>query len=505
MNPGFNAFAVPSSKIISNSEIPQDPTYQNLRIIRCQSDPTAATNYQNKAYEFQHDLGNQRMIRATLTRKGMVGDGGGKARIAAYAHLTLKQFIDLVKYDPSNPPLDDYKSLEMVDAHQQTQSDFKGQKMKNKDNFKTYLLEGVKGYRPIYLPSIAGWQSYKVFDQTIFVAFDEGDPNALYGYLYLPASPIMQSDGQTQTAALFGLAATREAADSTFLNDLLVTLEIELNVDSTKAGQSFADRNGRGTKKDKNLVIALDQSSALSELRNRAVANTVFQQRIADGRHGGVSKKNTEWIVDLSTIEQMLLALVFGNYRERPEKLKHYHIEAFTPYAKEFFQLLSQTFAIDWQKTVPANGDPFRMVYVHGWAFAQKALAEAYYECRKDKLKPLTEAVNLKNGALTEEQAFQQAIKDSNQNRPTFTPIISFEEFAERLSKIDWHRYRAHWIKITGLSKKGDKKKTTKLKSEENLVVEGLAQNSPAFIKEVKDKILSDSWQDLTKSKNEPI
>ena len=505
MNPGFPAFAIPRTKIISNSEIPQDANYQNLRVIHTMNDQEAATNYQNQAYEFQHDLGSQRMIRATLTRKGMVGSGGGKARIAAYAHLTLKQFIDLVKYDPSNPPPDDYQALEMVEAHKQTQSDFKGQKMKNKENFKTYLLEGVKGYRPLYLPTITGWQSYKVFDQTIFVALDENDPNALYGYLYLPASPIMQSDGQTQTAALFGVAATREASELTFLNDLLVTLEIELNVDSTKAGQSFADRNGRGTKKDKNLVINMDKSSPLSKLRTRAVANTVFQQRIADGTKGGATKKNTEWIVDLSTCEQMLLAVVFGNYREKPERLKHYHVEAFTPHAKEFFQLLSQTFAADWQDPAPENGDAFREVYVHGWAFALKALAEVYYECRKNKLKPLTEAIGAKNGALTEEQAFEQAIKENNQNRPSFTPAISFEEFADRLSRIDWHRHRAHWIKITGLSKKGGKKQTVKLKSEETPVVVGLAQNSPAFIKEVKDKILSDSWQDLTKSKNEPV
>ncbi|MBJ6146300.1 DNA sulfur modification protein DndB [Hymenobacter sp. BT559] len=504
MDSAFSAFNIPTSQIIQNRDITEDSDYQGLRIVRYQSNQTDALNYKNKAYEFQQDLGSQRFIRATLTRKGMVG-GFGKERIVAYAHLTLKQFVDVVKYDPSNPPLDDYNSLEMMQAHDQTQSDFKGQKMKNKDNFKTYLLEGAKGYRPLYLPPIAGWQSYKVFTETIFVALDESDPNALYGYLYLPASPIMQSDGQTQTAALFGLASTKEATESNFLKSLLVTLEIELNVNSTKAGQSFADRNGRGTKKDKNLVIALDQSSALSELRNRAVGGTVFQTRIADGRDGGVSKNNTQWIVDLSTMEQMLLAVVFGNYRERPERLKHYHIEAFTPYAREFFQLLHKLFAGQWVEKPAADSDPFRQVYVHGWAFAQKALAEAYYEARRDQLKPLTDAINFKDGTLTEEEAFKSAIASIvEESRPS--PVIPFTQFKERLQGIDWRRHRKHWVKITGSSMKKGKKATIKLKSEpDGPVVVAMAQNNPAYVKTVKDKILSESWRDLTKSVNEPL
>jgi hypothetical protein len=36
------------------------------------------------------------------------------------------------------------------------------------------------------------------------------DPDAMYGLVYLPKSPIMQADGQTQTADLFALAPTAD-------------------------------------------------------------------------------------------------------------------------------------------------------------------------------------------------------------------------------------------------------------------------------------------------------
>lgn len=66
-----------------------------------------------------------------------------------------------------------------------------------------------------------------------------------------PASPSdgqrrIQADGQTQTAAIFALHGTKDAIKKGALERYRVTLEIELNVDERQAGQSLADRNGRG-------------------------------------------------------------------------------------------------------------------------------------------------------------------------------------------------------------------------------------------------------------------
>jgi hypothetical protein len=129
----------------------------------------------------------------------------------------------------------------MKEAHEKTQSDFKGQKANNKELFKNYLLQGIKGERKLYLPTISGWQSVTVFPKTVFIAFDEGDPNALYGHLYLPKSPIMQADGQTQTAALFAVAHSKYAVTNGALDKVSLTLEIELNVGESQAGRNFAE------------------------------------------------------------------------------------------------------------------------------------------------------------------------------------------------------------------------------------------------------------------------
>ena len=144
----------------------------------------------------------------------------------------------------------------MSDAHRRTQADFKGAKSKNRSDYMDYLMEGIGETRVLNLPIISGWQSSTVFEKAIFVAYDTNNPDILYGKLYLPKSPIMQSDGQTQTAALFGLSKNQEAVDKGALKSIVVTLEVDLNVDDDQAGQSFADRNGRGSKKNKNLVIS---------------------------------------------------------------------------------------------------------------------------------------------------------------------------------------------------------------------------------------------------------
>src|ERR1700685_1358108 len=96
-------------------------------------------------------------------------------------------------------------------------------------NFREYLQESVNGMRIPYLPVISGWQTKAAMAKTVFVAFDEDDADALYGLLYLPKLPIMQADGQTQTAALFSLAVSKDATVKGALEQFRVTLEIELN------------------------------------------------------------------------------------------------------------------------------------------------------------------------------------------------------------------------------------------------------------------------------------
>lgn len=484
--------AIPTSPMLPTDSIAGDTAYQGLRVIRAQSDLEAAEYFRQHRYRFQHDT-DYTIVRGTLTRKGMVS---GNHRLAIQIHPTLKQFVNMVQYDPSNPPADNYEALGMTRAHEQTQSDFKGQKQQNKMDFRDYLLESIYGSRTAYLPVISGWQTKEAFDKTIFIAFDEEDRDALYGLLYLPKSPIMQADGQTQTAALFALAATKDAIDKGAMENFRVTLEIELNVDERKAGQSFADRNGRGSKKNKNLVIGLDTSSALSSLREQAIAGTIFDKRLAVGRNTSTTETATIAIVDLSTMEQMLLNVI-SDGRDKPEYFKHYHVEYFEKYAQEFIQLLDDLFAKAWPEKTPSNQDPFRRLYVHGWPFALKAIASAYHRSRIDELGPLASSLKARDTGKTLEEAFATKIQQEKESW-TKVPEVSFDELRDRLQQIDWLRYRAHWVTLTGAKMKDGKPRLFKLKSTGEEKVAGQAQNTKTVIDAVRDKILSDSWSDLT-------
>ncbi|MGE8165953.1 hypothetical protein ACQKRQ_38155 [Paraburkholderia sp. NPDC080076] len=488
------------SSLIANDEIAADPAFHGLKIVRAQTDKSAGTAYYENHYEFQHQPGEYTVLRATLCRKGYIGHASTeKQRITVMLHPSLKVFTEIVRYDPSNPPAENYMALEMQQAHSVTQSDFKGQKSANKEMFKTYILEGISGIRSIFLPIISGWQSKAVFSKTIFVAFDEEDPNAMYGTLYLPKSPVMQSDGQTQTAALFAVANTADAIESNALDQLCVTLEVELNVDERKAGQSFADRNGRGSKKNRNLVIALNTAEPISELRIRAAKDTAFEHRVADGRTTGTSETQAANIVDLSGMEQMLLAAL-TNGRFKPEQLKHFHVETLLPYAKEFLHMLDELFASDWPSIAPPKQDTFRKLYVHGWPFALKAIALAYFECRIDKLGPVVSAMNARNPLKPQEAVFQDALQQETEAWIK-VPVVPFSDLKNRLSSIDWLRYRKHWIDLTGSAvDKNGNKKTFTLKSTGEKKVVGLASNTAANIAAVKNKILSDKWTDLTQT-----
>lgn len=491
---------IPRVNYIRTGEVPQDPVFGGLRIVRCQTDDEANANYTASRYEFQIEQAKRHVIHGVVL--SLKGDRG-RYRITAMTHPTLRQFTDIVRYDPSEPPMEDFEAMGMHEAHQQTQQDFRGAKKENLANFKQYLVEAVRGDRTAYLPPVSGWQSSTAFDDTIFVAFDEQNDMALYGTLYLPKKPVMQSDGQTQTAALFQLSKTGLAIKDGARDAFGVTLEIELNVDEHQAGQSFADRNGRGSKKNKNLVAQMDNSSALANLRRQVLAGTIFEGRLADGRSGGATETAPGNVVDLSTMEQMLLNVMTRGLR-KPEHIKHYHVQHFLPFCREFLLLLEDTFGDQWPKVTPKDTEPFRRIYVHGWPFALKALALAYHDSKRDKLGPLAGAIviNSRDEHSTVEEAEQAYMARVSETEPE-APRIPYEELKERLRNIDWHRYRQHWIEITGhkLDKFG-KKKTREIKdpnspSGKKTIVEGKAENTAAMINNVLNKILSDDWKDL--------
>ncbi len=501
---------IPTSEIIPTRSIEGDPNYKGLKIIRCQTDKTAESNYLNNRYQFQSEkTGAYNVLRATLCRKGYIDfgqeDGDERRfRLTLMLHPKLREFTQIVMYDPSDPDPDSYEALGMSEAHKQTQSDFKGAKKRNRDYFRDYLLESINGPRIPYLPVISGWQSPAAFRETVFVAFDEVDENALYGIVYLPQKPIMQADGQTQTAALFAVKKTKEAVTSGALDKLTVTLEVELDVDEEKAGQSFADRNGRGTKKNKNLVIGLDTSSALSQLRIRAIKGTVFDGRVAIGREGGTSESATTNIVDLSTMEQLSLRVVSPDGNLKPEQFRHEHVEHYVEVFHDFLMMLTDVFGPAWDKSPGSQKDTFRTLYIHGWPFALKGIASAYHLVRVNELGPMLRAFGVKNVGLTGEKRFSEAVQTEKKKWKEL-PTMGLDEFRSRLEKINWLRYKAHWIKLTGHKIQAGAKKTFKLKSNGEKKVAGRVPGTFASIKSVTDLLLSDSWKCLCATADESL
>ena len=299
-------------QLIKNNQIPTEEKFGGLKILNL-NDKEVNSNYTNRKYEYLHNLNQFNEMIGILSVLGNTAKDS-RRRVVFNAILNLKDFVQIIKYDPSADPIDDFMALGMHQSHARTQSDFKGAKAKNKNNYVQYLMEGVQELRTIYLPPISGWQSEVSFQDTIFEAFDVSNKDFYYGKIYLPKHPIMQSDGQTQTAALFGLAGNKEAVSKNALNSITISLEIELNLNEDKAGQSFADRNGRGSKKNANLVKSMDISAALSELRNKSIKDTVFEGRLSDGRSGpgNISETSVINIVDLSTLEQMILISLTG-------------------------------------------------------------------------------------------------------------------------------------------------------------------------------------------------
>lgn len=494
-------FSAPeASTMISNANLPEHNEFFGIKYLKF-SDAEVQKNYSERRYEFQKNPEQYVEIHGQLSLKGNIASQEGK-RLSIISPMNLKKFVDVVKYDPANPPLDNYEALGMKDAHDKTQSDFKGAKKTNRQDFINYLLEGMREERDIHLPVISGWQSSEVFSDAIFVIYHQVDAHTAYGCLYLPKKPVMQSDGQTQTAALFGLAQIKEAVDLGALDKLVVTLEVELNVDSVKAAQAFADRNGRGSKKNKNLVIGMDTAAPLSRLRALVTEGSAFEKRIADGRGGGITVTSTENIVDLSTFEQMLSIALTGPSSLKPEKFKAHHIEVLKPYAEEFVRMLTDVFSSFWKSPTNPGEDAYRRLYVIGWPFALKGIALAYYYSRIRDLEPIRTAM-LEPIPANEVAAdfFKRVIT----RVPAPNEVISFEELKARLTQINWIKHKKHWATITGYSENADGSKKTWNLKQYGEVVKTLNQNQAVLVAKVGNKIVGPKWEDLTKDTDEPL
>lgn len=495
---------ITSTVLIPTSEIPKDPNFMGLRIIHAEEEGGgAAKAYNNNQYEVQHDL-TKRAVWGTLAKRGSYkgpGSSTGYRLVFMPVNLTLHEFTRLMKYDPANPPKEDYEAQGMKKAHEQTQSDFKGAKKTNLTDFRNYMVESIEGERIAYLPPVAAWQSEKVFDETVFVAAHEPVPGAAYyGQLYLPDKPIMQSDGQTQTAAAF--AADAHALALQERDRFYLTMEIELNVSEKSAAQSFVDRNGRGTKKNKNLVAVYNTVDGLPTLRAAAIEGTVFADRYHDGRNSGTGESATENIIDLSTLEQLCLNVISGG-NAKAEHIKGYHVASFTPFVNDFFKMLDRVFGEKaWPKKTPDGGNPYRRLYVHGWPFALKAIALAYYESRINEIAPFYEAIKVQNSVdpvAETEATYLERVEKKRENWKDKEPSVTADVLEDRLSKVDWRRTRQHWIDMTGYPVTAEGKPKTKKLADNTEVVVGNAPNTAAAISVVKNTLLSDAWEVLTK------
>jgi hypothetical protein len=308
---------------------------------------------------------------------------------------------------------------------------------------------------------------------------------------------------------LFRVSTSKEAVNLGALDKLFVTLEIEFNVDELAAGQSFADRNGRGSKKNLNIVKNLDVSAAMSLFRAKVIQGTIFHDRLADGRSVGTSETATRNIVDLSTMEQMLLLVVSGGTL-KSENIKQHHLPHLMPFGQEFLELIELQFGPHWVERTPPGSETFRRLYVHGWPFCLKALALAYHKCRLDVIMPHLQTIKteheIEDGRLTASEKYDRKFMEVSE-LPRKVADVTVEEFTNRLTEIDWYRHRRHWIALTGFAMKDGTKKTRDLQIDglTQTVVVGLAQNTKAAIDNVCGKILGPQWRDLTAHENEPL
>jgi hypothetical protein len=432
-------------------------------------------------------------------------------RPVASLNLDLIQFEEVVRYNPAHPAADEFFGKKMRQYHARTQSDFEGAKKRNLADYTAYGVEALRGERKANIPEINGWCDVETSRDTLYVVLHAPEPDIFYGQLFLPLpNPVMQADGQTQAAMLFRLART--GYGSPRRSQFRVKLEVEFGLTPEHAGQAFADRNGRGVKKNRNLVADLTTVGGLATIMKQAIPGTIFEGRTFNGRGQGISETSTTMIIDLATLEQVILnACTYGT--RRPEHIKDMHVDTYLPVVRDFLQLLERVFGSHWPKDTPQGADQYRKVYVHGWSFAFKALARTYYRTRVDELGPLAEAMRLDDldtvstdtANAWRERAAKVAAADTQ--RPAgerkYKPPISTKQLEDRLRKIDWVRHRKHWVDLTGFTRDAETgKPRTKALANGQEVIKAKAPTQKEVISGIEGTILGPDWKVLCGSKD---
>jgi hypothetical protein len=441
---------------------------------------------------------------------GLVG-ADASPRPVASLNLNLVQFEEVVRYNPAAPPPDEYFAQQMLTYHRKTQSDFEGAKRRNLRDYTVYGLEALMGERRSNIPEINGWCDIETSSKTLFVVLHSPEPETLYGQLFLPSlAPVMQSDGQTQAAMLFSLAKTKYGA--TRMDDFRVKLEVEFGLTPEEAGQAFADRNGRGVKKNRNLVADLTTVGGLSKIMKEAIPGTIFEDRTFNGRGQGISETSTTMIIDLATLEQVVVnACTYG--AARPEHIKDAHVDTYLPIVRDFLLMLERVFGKQWPKDTPEGKDQYRKIYVHGWSFAFKALARAYYRSRINELGPLADAmrttdldtVSTDTAGAWHKRAKHLADDDAKlpADKRKYKPPISSKQLESRLREIDWVRHRKHWVDITQFTRNSETgKPRTKVLADGTEVIKAKAPTQKEVIVGIEGTILGPDWKTLCGSKD---
>ena len=502
--------------LISIDEIEKNPRLSNLAFVDYEKNPEDRRNFDDERYGFQKNE-NLTCVTGLLALRGDAGSTTHQ-KIAFSTTLTLREFIHMIKYDPATPPLDsDFQYGVMKAFHEKAQADFKGGKLANRNAFCQYMLEGLKGERSLNLPYITAWQDDESFAQSVFLCLQEPSDGVFYGKLYIPKNYIMQSDGQTQTAAAFALSRNEEAVKELgALDRLRLSIDLELNADLMTAKQSFADRNGRGVKKNKNLVIEMDVSAPLSQIREKILVGTIFENRIAGAKSGNISETSTSCIVNLSTLEQMLMHMIFSGIGGKSEIIKHHHIEAITPIAEKFINTLQECFVDHYPTYTAKNDDPFRKKLLTGWPFVLKGISNAFNAANLTEIKPIAEAIKARDFdysrvGLTEIQIKTMSHAELFQHQVNFyrdvmeiENVISHEELVQRLKQINWNRHALHWINEfgSGKDKRTGERLKHKLKSLGNRpVVKGSKPHNAISIARLERIITGNEWTKYTSEK----
>lgn len=490
--------------LVKTDEFSIDRTYK-IRIARADKDEKLL-----KALRAGHLEAQTGGYTAHYCQLSLIGSGASPRPVASL-NLNLVQFEEVVRYNPAEPPSDEYFAQQMLGYHDRTQSDFDGAKRRNLRDYTVYGLESLMGERRANIPEINGWCDIETSSKALFVVLHAPEPHTFYGQLFLPSlDPVMQSDGQTQAAMLFGLAKTKFGA--TRMDDFRVKLEIEFGLTAEQAGQAFADRNGRGVKKNRNLVADLTTVGGLSKIMKQAIPGTIFEDRTFNGRGQGISETSTTMIIDLATLEQVVVnACTYG--AARPEHIKDAHVDTYLPVVRDFLLMLERVFASQWPKDTPKGKDQYRKLYVHGWSFAFKALARVYFRTRIDELGPFADALRTPDldamstdtAGAWHKRAKKLADQDAKQpaSKRKYKPAIARKELESRLRDIDWIRHRKHWVDITGFTRDAETgKPRTKVLSDGTEVIKAKAPTQREVILGIEGTILGPNWKTLCESKN---